>query len=391
MKSHPKFESVVKLFRINDTDYYVCDVKFDKQFWLDFFSGWLADKLPGLAGKTIYLTPNDTKENGHHDPVRATLQHDWMAFAQFFERMTELTDRSGELVLSCEGFRQAHRFSEMGKCFWEALGRVADLRPAGGMNEFWLDAGNNRQLPLALKTSTGAPNDMAADVLESAWQRVEHPDEFIECVSVSRKIFGWYTKHYPRIFEYPWLLNRLKGDLRGTKIAELGAGLSPLPVILAGRGAIVTTVDNHPNVRNKADLFHANEWGFFDYSQIHGSIVSLNITMDENTFAERTFDVWYSVSVLEHVPAEVRRKLFAWIRRSLKPEGRFLLTVDLVKNTNLLWNFSEGVMVEDHERHGTLQDLENELKSLGFKIRENRSLSMPDTERVDIALIDASL
>jgi len=248
-----------------------------------------------------------------------------------------------------------------------------------------------KKMKSELINSTDALNDMSSEDMKRAIKDVEHPYEFFEVVKTSRKVFGWYTKHYPRIYEYPWLLNRLKGGIKGKHIADLGAGLTPMPIILTKYGASVTTIDNHTKVRTNEELFNSNEWGYFNYNNINSCITSLNLTINENTFTNDVFDVWYSISVVEHMPAKVRRKIFTSMKKSLKNKGRLLLTLDLVKGTNKLWNYSEGKVIEETNSHGTLFDIEEELKHLGFIINESRKINLRDNERVDLGLIDAKL
>lgn len=243
----------------------------------------------------------------------------------------------------------------------------------------------------SIVSSTGAPNDMSTEDVKRAMQVVEYPHEFVEIVNASRALFGWYTKHFPRVYEYPWLLNKLKENIRGKKIADFGAGLTPMPIILAEHGAIITTIDNHPKTRSLQGIENDNEWGFFDYSQVNHSITSYHLTMDEHLFPDKTFDIWYSISVIEHMPAEMRREIIKLLKKSLKDHGRLMLTVDLAKDTNLLWNYAEGEQVEPIELHGSLQDLEQELIQQGFIINEARIIKQSQNERIDIALIDAYL
>jgi 2-polyprenyl-3-methyl-5-hydroxy-6-metoxy-1,4-benzoquinol methylase len=239
--------------------------------------------------------------------------------------------------------------------------------------------------------TTGAPNDMSSEDLRKAVYLVDYPQEFLKVVKTSREKFGWYTKHFPRIFEYPWLLNKLRGDLKDKKIADFGAGLSAMPIIFAEQGAIVTTIDNNSSIWEKSRLFSANEWGYFNYRELNNNINSLNLTMTKNTFPDDYFDVWYSISVVEHLPAELRREILKLIQKSLKRNGRLLLTFDLEKNTNRLWNYSEGKIVEETVLHGSLTDVEIELKKLGFFVFETRIIRPTNSEKIDLGLIDATL
>jgi 2-polyprenyl-3-methyl-5-hydroxy-6-metoxy-1,4-benzoquinol methylase len=212
-----------------------------------------------------------------------------------------------------------------------------------------------------------------------------------ESVYVSRGLFGWYTKHLPRIYEYPWLLNEVGRDLNGKIVADFGAGVTPLPVLLSLRGAHVITIDNNEMSRSLSSINKANEWGYFDYSKIDTEIQSINESLTKNTFQEDYIDIWYSISVVEHMPAAIRREILSIMYGTLKSEGKLLLTVDLSRNSNALWNKSGGQQVESPDEHGTLNDVLIELKLLGFINIEIDVVKIPDTEMVDIATIRADV
>lgn len=237
--------------------------------------------------------------------------------------------------------------------------------------------------------ATENKNDITNDVLADFIASYDDKDLLLETVACSRASFGWYTKHYPRMYEYPWLLKQLDGNLGGKVVADFGAGVTPLPLLLAGRGATVITVDNHKTKHKLEAVHQASEWGFFDYSVLDESITSLNKTLDVDTFEPASVDVWYSISVVEHMPAIIRREVLRLMSNTLKPEGKLLLTLDLVKNQTLLWNRSEGKVVENEQEHGDLDTIVSELKSLGFVVEYLETFNMPETERVDLAMLVA--
>ena len=235
-------------------------------------------------------------------------------------------------------------------------------------------------------------NDIKNSVIESVLRAERiNKDLLLESIIASRNTFGWFTKHYPRLYEYPWLLNKVGRELNDICIADFGAGVTPLPMLLANRGANVYTVDKHSIIRRLDNVKEANEWGFFDYGAVSNKIKSFNASLDENTFKNNSLDIWYSISVVEHMPAQTRRAIFKIMADSLKNDGKIYLTIDLVKNSTKLWNMSEGKEVEDAEVHGTLESFVEELEVLGFNIDEKEVLRMPKDERVDIALISGVL
>jgi 2-polyprenyl-3-methyl-5-hydroxy-6-metoxy-1,4-benzoquinol methylase len=237
------------------------------------------------------------------------------------------------------------------------------------------------------------PNDIENEHLVSFLNEYKEIDDelLFESVCFSRGLFGWYTKHLPRIYEYPWLLKEVGRDLNGITIADFGAGVTPLPVLLSMRGANVITVDNNEMHRTLSSINKANEWGFFDYSTIDAGVQSINESLSTNTFQEKYIDIWYSISVVEHMPAEIRRDIFSIMFNTLKSNGKLLLTVDLIKKSKALWNKSGGQQVESPADHGTLDGIVLELESLGFTNVEICVIQMPETESVDIATISADV
>lgn len=239
---------------------------------------------------------------------------------------------------------------------------------------------------------TKMSNDISNAIIDEALKiKSIDKDLLLETVTFSRSSFGWYTKHYPRLYEYPWLLEKLGRNLENIKIADLGAGVTPLPLQLAQRRANVFTVDKHEIKRDIKQIHNANEWGFFDYSALDKNIQSYNQALDENIFEQNSLDVWYSISVVEHMPAIIRRTIFKIMADTLKNGGLLFLTIDLVKDTEQLWNLSEGNIVEDEQDHGTFGSLIQELDFLGFKINEKLLYPMPKNETVDLAMISCVL
>jgi 2-polyprenyl-3-methyl-5-hydroxy-6-metoxy-1,4-benzoquinol methylase len=234
------------------------------------------------------------------------------------------------------------------------------------------------------QTNNDLPNRVICDSLNI---KAIDNNLLLETITFSRANFGWYTKHYPRLYEYPWILEKLQKNPANLKIADFGTGITPLPLQLSQRGAKVFTMDNHRIKRDLQIVDKVNEWGFFDYGILDDRITSCNKTLDDQTFGKNSLDVWYSVSVIEHMPAQTRRAIFKIMADTLKDKGRLLLTLDLVKGTQNLWNMSEGKMVEDMKEHGTLDSFVAELESFGFKIDEKESYTMPKNERVDLAMI----
>lgn len=237
---------------------------------------------------------------------------------------------------------------------------------------------------------TAHPRDIGDDAVAAMAARTPHAIELELLVASARTRLGFFPAHTPRALEYPWLLSQLDSDLSGQRILDIGAGLNPLPFVLAARGAQVVTVDSHPLVRSGAPAPDWNEWGFLDYAAIDPRIASHHVAY-EDFGDDEYFDTIYSISVIEHLPAATRRRWLARCANQLRAGGCLLLTVDLVPETERLWNLSEGVVVEQPGVHGCLADLVDELAGTGFAV-ESRDVERAIADsRVDLGLIAARL
>jgi cyclopropane fatty-acyl-phospholipid synthase-like methyltransferase len=101
----------------------------------------------------------------------------------------------------------------------------------------------------------------------------------------------------------------------------------------------------------------------------------------------REFDAVVSVSVVEHLPREIRNACIRKAYRQLRSGGTLLLTVDTEPFSNRLWNYSEGILVDDASVHGTVEDLTREVMEAGFTIELLESLERVPLARVGMARI----
>jgi hypothetical protein len=91
--------------------------------------------------------------------------------------------------------------------------------------------------------------------------------------------------------------------------------------------------------------------------------------------------------VIEHVPARVRRSLLADIARRTRAGGLVVLTIDLVRGEDQLWNLNLGVEVEPLGVHGTLEDVVEECAYVGLELFRNEVVRDWGDVRVDIGLL----
>lgn len=206
-----------------------------------------------------------------------------------------------------------------------------------------------------------------------------------EIIAFSRDKIGFFLCSVPRTYEFLWYIEQI-GDCSGKNILDLGAGVSFLPFYLTERGAAVTTVDNHPIRRNdQPKHMWSGGWGFFDYSAIDPRIQSFNVDICSLDF-EIKYDIVYSAAVIAHMSAEVRRAVMAKISNVLNSSGLLFLTIDLIPGSRLLWNKSEGQIV-DAENHGSLDTFKEELKAVGLEILSETSLQGLPMSRTDVGFL----
>jgi SAM-dependent methyltransferase len=224
--------------------------------------------------------------------------------------------------------------------------------------------------------------------LQAMLARTPYADDLRTLVERAQATIGFFPAHNPRALEYPWVLASLPVQLGGMRILDVGAGVNPLPFVLADRGAQVVTLDNHPLTRSASDRAAWNEWGFLDYATLDARIRSIRCAWEDARLDE-TFDAIYSVSVIEHVPAAVRRAWIGQFARYLETGGRLLLTVDITPDSDRLWNRSEGNVVDAACEHGTFATLLDELRHAGFAIDHTGiERAIPDA-RIDAGFIGA--
>ena len=229
--------------------------------------------------------------------------------------------------------------------------------------------------------------DISDDQLKWAFSKSVYPEQLDALITISRKNFGWFVNHIPRCFEYPWCINQI-GECNNKMILDFGAGISPLPIFLAESGASIITVDNHKTIRKIGqDPTNWNPWGFLDYSYINNRIKSFNLDLNELKLSEKSLDVVYSISVIEHIKAIERRRIWHGIYPWLKEKGFLILTIDLVLDTENIWNFSEGIPVEQIEKHGTLETVKKELSDEGFELLNCEFVRRVPKSRTDCVML----
>ena len=313
------------------------------------------------------------------------LQH--VASAAEYRRMVELLWEStnGALVVSgfadCFGERAAEEYyHEPLRQTLRSIAPDAEVYPVGA-------DGSSETVAVLRTPDCPHPRDFGSKTLEPLIDRIPDPAALLTMRLSARTTTGFYPDHSPRLWEYPVVARLVTEHLDpGSRLVDVGAGVSPLTPFLNSRGYLVETVDPSPIRRDWSDHLEWNEWHFLDYGAAGLASRSWNCTLDRVP-PRPFFDGAYSVSVIEHVPAEKRRALLADISARTRIGGLVVLTIDLQPGTDDLWNYNLGVQVDDPSDHGTLQSVVEECAAVGLELfYEERVRDWPVTH-VEIGLL----
>jgi cyclopropane fatty-acyl-phospholipid synthase-like methyltransferase len=212
---------------------------------------------------------------------------------------------------------------------------------------------------------------------------------FRQLSDISEKVFGSYDRYFPYTIMWPWVAARLQKLSSGSRVLDLGSGITPLPLFLAQLGMSVDCVDNHPTVRTLPFPKTWTGWGFFDYGVLDPAIEAHHCSVADFETSKR-FDAVYSIGLIAHLRHDVRRSLFARCARWLANSAMLLLAIDLIPSTDFLWNRCQDQEVEAPVVHGTVQAVSEELVSAGFWVKDLRIERNVPEARTDILLIHAS-
>ena len=231
------------------------------------------------------------------------------------------------------------------------------------------------------------PRDLRPATLSSVIDRHPDPLALLALRLDGQRTFGFFPDHAPRLWEYPVTTDLIFEYLpAGSRVVDVGAGVTPVAPFLTARGYVVDTVDPADIHRVWPPTQDWNEWGYLDYAQVGLAHRSWNRPLGELPKSS-VFDAVLSVSVIEHIPATSRRSLLKAIAARLSPGGVMILTVDLTRGSDDLWNRNMGQIVDKPGRHGTFQDLITEGASAGFELVRSEVVREWGDVEVDIGLI----
>jgi hypothetical protein len=260
-------------------------------------------------------------------------------------------------------------------------------RVAPGAEVYPVSGGNPAAYVVVMAPEDRHPRDFSPATLDPLIAR--HPDPLALAILrlQARRTTGFYPDHAPRLWEYPVVARLITDGLpAGSRLVDVGAGVTPLAPYLTSLGFVVDTVDPSPNHRVWPPQPEWNEWDFLDYAAVGLAHRSWNCTLDELP-TRPLFDGAYSVSVIEHVPAAGRRSLLADIAARVREGGLVVLTIDLVRGADDLWNRNLGVEVEDLATHGTLADVIRECTLVGMELVDQQVVRDWGDTAVDIGLL----
>ena len=139
--------------------------------------------------------------------------------------------------------------------------------------------------------------------------------------------FAFQSNNSTRAFEYPWAYSRI-APYRGMRVVDVGGSNAGLQFVLASEGVEVTNVD--PGEESEGLGWPVDDTSVERLNRVFGTDVKLiNSTLQDAGLPADHFDVVYSISTIEHIPAMEISPLMSEIRRILRPGGRAVMTVDL--------------------------------------------------------------
>jgi SAM-dependent methyltransferase len=310
-------------------------------------------------------------------------QPDGAAYRDLVARLWASAD--GALVVS--GYETPSGAALSGSLFHEPLSHsLRSVAPEAEFYPVYADHGITTFVVLRPPTSPH-PRDVRPSTLSAVIDRHPDPLTLLALRLEAQRVFGFFPDHDPRIWEYPVAVDLIMEHLeKGSRLVDVGAGITPLAPYLTDRGYEIDTVDPAEILREWPPRDDWNEWGYLDYAAAGLAHRSWNTHLGELPESP-AFDGVVSISVIEHIPAAGRRELLKDIAIRLRPGGLLVLTVDLTRGTTELWNRNMGAIVDKPRRHGTFRDLVAEVVGVGFELVTSDVVREWGDVEVDIGLL----
>jgi SAM-dependent methyltransferase len=152
---------------------------------------------------------------------------------------------------------------------------------------------------------------------DSAWQKLRGP-------------FSIQDNNVTREYEYPWAYYTAGLD-SPKKVVEIGGSLSGFQFVLSKEGHEVVNVD--PGMDAAGVGWPSDENSIRKLNSWFKTDVTLKSTTIGNAhLPDAYYDLFFSISVLEHLPDTDLREVMEHGYRCLKPGGKFIITLDLFLN-----------------------------------------------------------
>jgi SAM-dependent methyltransferase len=160
--------------------------------------------------------------------------------------------------------------------------------------------------------------------------------------------FSIQPNNNTRAFEYPWAFHAAE-PRPGQDVLEIGGGLSGFQFVLSRLGCRVVNVD--PGMEATGVGWPCDPASMQRLNRLFGTSVELrNTVLEAAGLAAESFDLVFSISVLEHLPEHEIAGAVREAFRVLRPGGRLVMTVDLFLNIR-------PFTTEPRNRYGSNVDL----------------------------------
>jgi 2-polyprenyl-3-methyl-5-hydroxy-6-metoxy-1,4-benzoquinol methylase len=127
---------------------------------------------------------------------------------------------------------------------------------------------------------------------------------------------------WSRCWEYPYVFHHiLEQAAPGSKVLDFGSGATFFPFAVARQGYAVTCLDND------LKCIRDTEKACSRLSAGSGTVRAVASQGDQMPVADASFDIVYSVSVLEHISEPA--SLISELHRVLRPGGALVITIDI--------------------------------------------------------------
>ncbi|HEV2734536.1 MAG TPA: class I SAM-dependent methyltransferase [Longimicrobiaceae bacterium] len=173
--------------------------------------------------------------------------------------------------------------------------------------------------------------------------------------------FSIQPNNNTRAFEYPWAFHAAE-PRAGQAVLEIGGGLAGFQFVLSRLGCRVVNVD--PGMEASGVGWPCDAASMRRLNGLFGTSVELrNTVLEAAGLAAESFDLVFSISVLEHLPEHEIAGAVREAFRVLRPGGRLVMTVDLFLNVRPFTN-------EERNRYGSNVDLRWLLGQAPFRLEQ---------------------